>query len=177
MNSDEALGRLTRVWSALEFFWSNLAWTLMESDQEVGQIVTGRMSFGNLLDTTLALAIHREGSDSEEVLAIRRALGKADKVRGKRNDLIHSTWYADKEGEGFISSRVSRKHGLQANQERMSVRDILKVKADIEDAVTDLVVGVLLRFHSDGEIRDISQAEFDEMLLLGSDDEEDLDDD
>lgn len=144
----------------------------MECDQEVGQIVTRRMTFSTLLDTVLALAIHRTGVGSDEVEAIRKALDKADKVRDKRNDLVHSTWYSDNEGEGFFSTKVTRKHGLQSAQHRMTVRDILDVKAEIEEAVTQLVTEVLLPFHSDGETRDISQEEMDEMLLLGDEVEE-----
>jgi hypothetical protein len=53
----------------------------------------------------------------------------------------------------------------------MTVRDILAVKSEIEEAVMQLVTEVLLPFHSDGEIRDISQEEMDEMLVVG--DEED----
>ena len=172
MNSDEALGRLSRAWASLEFFWSTLAWTLMDCDQEVGQIVTRRMTFSTLLDTVLALAIHRTGMDSAEVAAIRSAIDKADKVRMKRNDLVHSTWYSDKDGEGFISTKMTRKRGLEASQRRMTVRDVLDVKAEIEEAATTLMSEVLLPYHSDGEIQDISQEEFDEILLVGDDRDE-----
>ena len=167
MNSDEALGCLSRTWTTLEFFWNTLAWTLMECDQEVGQIVTRRINFSTLLDSVVALSIYRNGLDSEETHAIKDAALKADRVRTKRNDLVHSTWYSDKGGEGLISTRVSKKHGLQSDRQSLSVGDILSVKEDIEDAVGHLVVGVIMPYHSDGQIRDISQEEMDEMLLLG----------
>lgn len=156
----------------MEFFWNTLAWTLMECDQEVGQIVTRRMSFPTLLEAVVALTIHRSGAGSAEAEAVRDAAAKADKVRIKRNDLVHSTWYSAKDGEGLISTRLSKKHGLQAEQQAMSVHDILAVKEEVEDAVGHLVISVIMRFHSDGQIRDISQEEMDEMLVLGNPDDE-----
>ena len=58
INSDYALGLITRHFQRLEFYLSVFSWGLMGKDQRIGQTVTAHLSFSKLL--TLVDALFRQ---------------------------------------------------------------------------------------------------------------------
>ncbi|MPZ68811.1 MAG: hypothetical protein GEU71_04705 [Actinobacteria bacterium] len=110
-----ALGRVSANFAALEVSTSLMIWALIGDEDEVGQIVTAKLSYRQLLDILAGLTHYRCG-DSREIHAELMAFIKtADAAQQKRNIVLHSAYTAPNEGEeemGRLKMRLDRKRGL-----------------------------------------------------------------
>lgn len=139
--SSEALGAITQEFSALEFMWLTVTWSLMwNDDSEVGHIMTAKMSFRNVREAALSLALHRyQENQPEEVDILRKAKASAERAEDERNLIVHSAWfYSGEMGQGRMKITTG-KAGLQFRHEPFTLRDINDVRELIEIAREDLL--------------------------------------
>ena len=138
--SNEALGTVTREFSALEFMWITVTWSLMQNeDATVGQIMTAKMSFRNVREAAWSLTLHRFEDAPEEIEIMRIAKGSAEKAEEERNLIVHSAWFHSGEmGEGRMKITTG-KTGLQFRHEPFTLTDINNVLMVVETARQDLL--------------------------------------
>jgi hypothetical protein len=100
-----ALGRVTVNVAALEQYLRNIIGEMISSDRQVGQIVTSKFSFYESLQTFESLCrreIKRRGHNPALLQRLDTLFDDANRLRDDRNDVIHSAWRADSNGEARI---------------------------------------------------------------------------
>jgi len=87
----QAIGLVAARFSLLELTVSALIWNLIETPQRVGRLVTGRLSFSQLL--TLLQVLNNETVEDEDYRGrIEKVIRRAREVNDRRNEIIHSLW-------------------------------------------------------------------------------------
>jgi hypothetical protein len=100
-----ALGRVTVNVAALEQYLRNIIGEMVSSDRQVGQIITSKFSFYESLQTFESLCrreIKHRGGNPALLQRLDTLFDEANRLRDDRNDVIHSAWRADSNGEARI---------------------------------------------------------------------------
>src|SRR5437660_2706302 len=147
INSDYALGTITRHFQRLEFYLSVFSWGLMGKDQRIGQTVTAHLSFSKLL--TLVDALFRQRTQKPSLLKeLNAIICQAAAAEQRRNRAIHSAYLQTSED---LTARQIRykvtaklKRGLVYQWEDTSLDDLLDIGAELRQT-TDLLVSFIAR--------------------------------
>ena len=92
----QALGRISVLYSNLDFFMTLIIHGLMSSDLRIGAIVTDRVaSFSDRVDLAGSLSEARLG-DSQQAAAFNSLLDRVRAVRNQRNRFIHDLKVANR---------------------------------------------------------------------------------
>jgi hypothetical protein len=134
----KAIGRICVNFSYLELMIAFRIWSFINSDQNIGKMVTSGMSFAKLLDLLNSLIEYKIDDErkKEDMISI---IKKASEIEGIRNQVIHSAWTSnDDTGKvGRIKITVKRNKGLQIQEEELDDKDLNgvadKIKAIAED--------------------------------------------
>ncbi len=142
INSDYALGLITRHFQRLEFYLSIFSWGLMGKDQRIGQTVTAHLSFSKLL--TLVDALFRQRTQQPILLEQLNAIvAQAAEAEQRRNRAIHSAYIqtSDDLNARRIRYKVTAKlkKGLVYQWEDSSVDDLMDLAINLAQT-TDLLV-------------------------------------
>jgi hypothetical protein len=100
-----ALGRVTVNVAALEQYLRNIIGEMVSSDRQVGQIITSKFSFYESLQTFESLCrreIKHRGDNPALLQRLDTLFDEANRLRDDRNDVIHSAWRSDSNGEARI---------------------------------------------------------------------------
>lgn len=145
MNSDYALGLITRHFQRLEFYLSIFSWGLMGKNQRIGQTVTAHLSFSKLL--TLVNALFRERTQKPILIGqLNAIIAQAAEAEQRRNRAIHSAYIqtSDDLNARRIRYKVTAKlkKGLVYQWEDTSVDDLLDIAVNLRQT-TELLVGFI----------------------------------
>jgi hypothetical protein len=137
MNSDYALGLITRHFQRLEFYMSVFAWGLMGKDQRIGQAVTAHLSFSKLL--TLVDALFRQRTRKPSLLeGLNEIIAQAAAAEQRRNRAIHSAYLQTSDDLTAVQIRykISAKlrKGLVYQWEDTSLDDLLDIAVELRQA-------------------------------------------
>ena len=109
-------------------------------DEQIGEIITARMSFKNRVDTLAALLSHYSDkkSMSDDVKQLINRLRWAEE---ERNRLVHSMWELSEENPGQIerTKRAIKKNKHQKEEELYFPADFEELQKLFEGINTDLV--------------------------------------
>jgi len=109
-------------------------------DEQIGQIITARMSFKNRVDTLAALLSHYSGANgiTDDVKELINRLRWAEQ---ERNRLVHSMWELSEENPGQIerTKRTIKKNKHMAEEELYFPADFEELQGLYEGINTDLV--------------------------------------
>jgi hypothetical protein len=147
INSDYALGLITRHFQRLEFYLSVFSWGLMGKDQRIGQAVTTHLSFSKLL--TLVDALFRQRTQKSSYLeGLNAVISQAAAGEQRRNRAIHSAYIqtSDDPNARQIRYKVAArlKKGLVYQWEDTSLDDLLDIATELRQT-TDLLVAFIAR--------------------------------
>ncbi|MEK7841972.1 MAG: hypothetical protein AAB197_04795 [Deltaproteobacteria bacterium] len=134
-----AIGRVAVLWTFLEKNIESLVWELAPLKQLRAQAVTTHLSNTILIDISKSLA-HEVLREKELEMRLQKQLDHINNtLRPKRNKVVHGIWgptaTADKialietTARGIVKFKVG---------EEMTVEDILKIAAEIDQAIFDL---------------------------------------
>ena len=145
INSDYALGLITRHFQRLELYLSVFSWGLMGKDQRIGQTITAQISFSRLL--TLVDALFRQRTTKPSLLkSLDAVLSQAADAEQRRNRAIHSAYIqtSDDLTARQIRYKVTArlKKGLVYQWEDTSLDDLLDLASDLRQT-TELLVSFI----------------------------------
>ena len=136
-----ALGRVTVNFQFLESSLSIATWTLISSDQRVGQIVTCGLSFNKLCDVFSALVQHRT-TKIKVVKEVFELIKQASELEQKRNAFMHSSWATSQgrpdAGSVRIKSSMNRKKGWLLQAQDLTPEAINRVADEMGTLTTTL---------------------------------------
>jgi len=138
-----ALGLITFNFQNFEKEIEFLAWALIGSDQEIGQIVTSQMSFRKLCDTLGSLIRYRT-SDAELISELDGLLDKAAKIEQERNTIVHSAWFWSMahDPKGAITRlKITAKgdKGLKHQYQSVQVSDLSSIASSIKSVASEVM--------------------------------------
>jgi hypothetical protein len=143
--SDAVLKALGRVTVNFQFLESNLSiatWTLISTDQRIGQIVTQNLSFSKLCVVFSALVTHR-AKNPTAVEEVQQLMKKASELEQRRNAFMHSSWATSEgrpdAGSVRLKSSMDRKKGWKLNAEELTPEAINHVADDMTELVNALL--------------------------------------
>src|SRR5215213_6099137 len=90
-----ALGWITLLFNELDWFAHSIASALVNSDPNIGRVAFEGESLYNILDKAkkLSRAVFQPGT--ERCIQIDKWADRADRVRKRRNDVLHALWAVD----------------------------------------------------------------------------------
>ncbi len=139
-----AIGQITANFAVLELVVSLSAWSLIGSDQTLGQIITAELSFRKLLDLLSNLYRLRVNHPqlTEELDGL---IAQAAQAEEKRNVITHSYWAAGDTHETSTRVKMTAKRykGLKHRSEPMSVEALNEIAdfiAAAEHHITQFMV-------------------------------------
>lgn len=138
----KALGRISANFQALEMYIAAFTWSLISSDQNVGQIVTSQISFSRLCDLLSSLFRHKVKSPDliEELDGI---LQRASEAEQQRNTIIHSAWLTDEEDTDKSPSRFKitskRKKGFDIQVEDTDADKLNEIADLLRDVAKEII--------------------------------------
>ena len=105
-----ALGKVNVYFAALESQIEFLTWSLINSEQMIGQIITSELSFKGKVNLLSSIFIYRVENEEhqDELDAI---LTKAIQVEERRNVVVHSQWLGGGPGPNHLRIKKTAKKG------------------------------------------------------------------
>lgn len=132
-----AIGRITVSFSFLEAMISLFVWSLIGEDQRLGQVITAKLSFRQLLD--LLSSLYRYRADNPELIEeLDTLVTEAAQAAQRRNLVAHSFWAAGDTHETItrVKMTTKRKKGLRLQFGQMSVQDLDEIADFIAEVAT-----------------------------------------
>src|SRR5215216_4066365 len=97
LNDDQlrAIGRISVLFNELEYSTHVIIGALVNSDPNIGYVAFEGESLHNMLDKArkLSRAVFQPGT--ERCIQIDQWADRADRVRKRRNDVLHALWAVD----------------------------------------------------------------------------------
>jgi len=130
-------GAICSLWSYLEYLLSNIIWSLLSLDKEIGNIITGGRDILPKINMAIALANHLD-ADRE----LRRALVDVRKqlqsgLQDERNAAVHGVYSSN---ETAIRPRRETHRGKGSGQAKdVDVTELEAVVRDIKKAIDTLL--------------------------------------
>jgi hypothetical protein len=106
-----------------------IAFLINDKDLTVGRITTARMKFFQLLNVLCALFAHRF-KDEAKVKSLREILEKCNECSTRRNELVHSFWYSDKDEGIAVRFEIHVGRGTQPYKESEEVVPEVRLELD-----------------------------------------------
>ncbi|MFZ1548465.1 MAG: hypothetical protein WAT12_15450 [Candidatus Nitrotoga sp.] len=141
--SDEhclAIGKISVAFAELESWLSSFIWSLISSEQHVGQIVTAEMSFSRKLDLLVSLFQYR-CKDRQERDQLKALVSRLSGLEQQRNTVQHSLWIrqtADPTEATRLKITAKRKHGLSHAKKVLTSQPLESLTRDLQVAVSEL---------------------------------------
>jgi len=140
----QAIGLIAARFSLLELTVSALIWTLIGTHQRIGRLVTGRLSFSQLL-TLLQLLNNETVEDEDHQRRIKEAISRARKANDRRNEIVHSVWAFAEDPSAITRMKLAvtetkfdfQAEGLTVKQLRAFATRIQKLSDDFIQLLTD----------------------------------------
>jgi hypothetical protein len=106
---------------------------IIPADSVIGALVTAELSFKAASHLLYALANYRWEDDPATLQTLRKVLGRCDHAEGKRNRMIHSDWFREKEGAVRIKFTArNRKKGLDIQRENTAPADMNELAEELK---------------------------------------------
>lgn len=141
--SDEhclAIGKISVAFAELESWLSSFIWSLISSEQHVGQMVTAEMSFSRKLDLLVSLFQYR-CKDAQERDHLQALVSRLSDLEQLRNKVQHSLWIrqtADPTEATRLKITAKRKHGLSHAKEVLTSQPLESLAKNLQVAVSEL---------------------------------------
>jgi hypothetical protein len=137
----QAIGKITVNFSILELKLAFCIWELIGSSQRIGQLVTAKLTFPQLI--ALLKSIYRERvkerSRQEKLLKL---LDKAETAGRKRNAVVHAAWAVDVQNpQATMRFKIQNtRKGLQYKFEGISLDELNRTADFIEETAREISV-------------------------------------
>ncbi|CAH1073395.1 hypothetical protein [Candidatus Nitrotoga sp. 1052] len=141
--SDEhclAIGKISVAFAELESWLSSFIWSLISSEQHVGQMVTAEMSFSRKLDLLVSLFQYR-CKDAQEHDHLKALVSRLSDLEQRPNTVQHSLWIrqtADPTEATRLKITAKRKHGLSHAKEVLTSQPLESLARNLQVAVSEL---------------------------------------
>jgi hypothetical protein len=136
-----AIGRISVMFSDVEIWTSAFIWQLIGSEQNIGQIVTARMSFSRQLDLLASLFRHRF-PDPALIKPLQVLIKRICALEQKRNTVLHSSWILQSLEQNEVirfKMTATRKKGLHRDKEITRPEELDAIADEFERALTDFI--------------------------------------
>ena len=168
-----SIGFVTFAWNALERKFASLVWATADWSQEIGEVVT--TSLGNVSLVSLFLNLLKQElakRDDRQIWAQAIETGALfDKIRGARNDMIHSFFHFDPTTnvEGYFKGSVRRSKSGQVQlktvaMEKNDIDQLCCAMSDCLESIDDLVLKIWFRRRFLGSGRRGSAAAYEQAV-------------
>jgi len=139
----EKIGDITVSFALLENEIKFFIWSLLGSNQSIGQIITAELSFKKLRAVLISLYKEKYG-ENDIYKKMRDLMNRAGKIEEKRNQITHSLWGTGidlRTGKGTgkdidivtrFKTTAKEKFGLRSKFEDVTVSDLSKIADDIK---------------------------------------------
>jgi len=141
--SDEhclSIGKISVAFAELESWLSSFIWSLISSEQHVGQMVTAEMSFSRKLDLLGSLFQYR-CKDAQERDHLKALVSRLSDLEQQRNTVQHSLWIrqtADPTEATRLKITAKRKHGLSHAKDVLTSQPLVSLARNLQVAVSEL---------------------------------------
>ena len=141
--SDEhclAIGKISVAFAELESWLSSFIWSLISSEQHIGQMVTAEMSFSRKLDLLVSLFQYR-CKDTQECDQLKSLITRLSDLEQQRNTVQHSLWIrqsADPTEATRLKITAKRRHGLSHAKTALTSQPLESLTRDLQMAVSEL---------------------------------------
>ena len=141
--SDEhclAIGKISVAFAELESWLSSFIWSLISSEQHVGQMVTAEMSFSRKLDLLVSLFQYR-CKDTQERNLLKSLITRLSDLEQQRNTVQHSLWIrqsADPTEATRLKITAKRGRGLSHAKKVLTSQPLEILTRYLQMAVCDL---------------------------------------
>ncbi len=154
--SDEylrAIGRITVNFSILELRLAFCVGELVGSTQRIGQLVTARLAFPQLIALLNSLYQERVKEDARREKFL-RLLRKAETAAEKRNAVVHAAWAVDLQNpQQTMRFKIQNtKKGLRYQFEGVSVTDLNRTADLIEEVAGEISAFLSPLFNETGGV-------------------------
>jgi len=128
------LGRITVLWSLIEWILRVMLWKLSNIDQDTGIAITTHMNFPTLIyaiKSLIKLKFNNEGFTE-----INNVLNNVDSISAKRNTIIHSIWFRPEIINGkitYLNTHVKARGQIIKQVKNISLDELEILSSDIAD--------------------------------------------
>ncbi|GEM_PF-3282490 len=117
------IGRVVVNFQLLEFTVVRLIWILADTDQEIGERITGCVNFRSLCDLLQSLFLYRVKEPSL-VKEFQSLMKRIDEAANGRNKVVHSWWFIDIESGSSSRLKPKKKSSPSALRSFYDSQDI-----------------------------------------------------
>jgi hypothetical protein len=141
------LGRIVTRWTTLEKLISYLLGTMLGAQLGGMTVITSSVSVATQMKWIRALmAAHQQ--EAANNLLVTELLGRADELRGERNELVHGQWDStDCETGTSLVTTVNLERNEIIRSRLVTTHDLEELSSEIDDWIQDYVtLGTKLGF-------------------------------
>lgn len=133
-----AIGRVNVYYSQLEASLQVLIWAILDSGI-FSATITAELDVKRLRSLAANLYMDRFGTE-EDAAHLKRLLGRAEQVEGRRNVVVHSIWQLRHPDNAIVRCKwtAKQKKGFKNDEIEVSVQEIETLAADIAEVYLEI---------------------------------------
>lgn len=133
----QAIGNLAAHWAYLEWVTEYAIWAALGINANQGSAITTHVGMVSRCQMILIL-IHQQ-FPAGHCKPMEWLLGRIDKARVQRNDIIHFIWMHSRSGAAMSAIKITAKGKLKIDKREMTAGQIRAVTSEVFDLVSEMM--------------------------------------